>query len=269
MSEEVILTSVENKVATLTFNRPDKLNALSRDLIFQSIECLKRWSADPEVGAIVITGTGRAFCAGGDVSMMANEKVAREGDAPQTLEAQIDGLRQAQELSWLLYNIPKVTIAAVNGFAMGAGLGVCLSCDLRIASEQAKFGTAYAKVGFGGDFGTTWLLARSVGAAKAKELFFLGDILEATEAHRLGLVNRVVTHESLAGQVNEIASRIAHGPLTSYRYMKANVNQAMTADFRALLDREAETHLRCGQTEDHKEGVRAFMEKRQPKFTGK
>src|SRR6185369_359612 len=135
MSEEVILTRVENKVATLTFNRPDKLNALSRDLIFQSIECLKRWGSDPEIGAIVITGNGRAFCAGGDVSMM-----AREGDAPQTLEEQIDGLRQAQELSWLLYNSPKVTIAAVNGFAMGAGLGVCLSCDLRIASDQSKFG---------------------------------------------------------------------------------------------------------------------------------
>jgi 2-(1,2-epoxy-1,2-dihydrophenyl)acetyl-CoA isomerase len=264
MSEDVILTSVTNKVATLTFNRPDKLNALSRDLIFQSIESLKKWSADPEVGAIVVTGTGRAFCAGGDVSMM-----AREGDAPQTLEEQIDGLRQAQELSWLLYNLPKVTIAAVNGFAMGAGLGVCLACDLRIASDQAKFGTAYAKVGFGGDFGTTWLLARLAGAAKAKELFFLGDIIDAVEAHRLSLVNRVVPGESLAGQVSEIAARIAHGPLVSYRYMKANVNLAMGADFRTLLDREAETHLRCGQTEDHKEGVRAFLEKRQPNFTGR
>jgi 2-(1,2-epoxy-1,2-dihydrophenyl)acetyl-CoA isomerase len=178
-------------------------------------------------------------------------------------------LRQAQELSWLLYNLPKVTIAAVNGFAMGAGLGVCLSCDMRIASEQAKFGTAYAKVGFGGDFGTTWTLARLVGAAKAKELFFLGDIIDAAEAHRLNLVNRVVPSESLAGQANEIAARIAHGPLVSYRYMKANVNLAMNTDFRTLLDREAETHLRCGQTEDHKEGVRAFQEKRTPNFTGK
>ncbi|HMV49312.1 MAG TPA: enoyl-CoA hydratase-related protein, partial [Blastocatellia bacterium] len=184
-------------------------------------------------------------------------------------EQQIDTLREAQELSWLLYNLPKVTIAAVNGHAMGAGLGVCLSCDLRIASESAKFGTAYAKVGFGGDFGTTWLLTRSVGAAKAKELFFLSDIIDAAEAHRLGLVNRVVAADQLAAQVAEIATRIAHGPLVSYRYMKANVNLAMNTDFRTLLDREAETHLRCGQTEDHKEGVRAFLEKRQPNFTGK
>jgi 2-(1,2-epoxy-1,2-dihydrophenyl)acetyl-CoA isomerase len=263
MSDAVILTQVEDRVATLTFNRPDKLNALSRELIFHSIEELREWGRDPQIGAIVVTGAGRAFCAGGDVSMM-----ARPGDT-QSLEEQIDGLRQAQELSWLLYNLPKVTIAAVNGHAMGAGLGVCLSCDLRIAAESAKFGTAYAKVGFGGDFGTTWLLARSVGAAKAKELFFLADIIDAHEAHRLGLVNRVVANDALSAQVSEIASRIAHGPLTSYRYMKANVNLAMSTDFRTLLDREAETHLRCGQTEDHREGVRAFMEKRQPEFTGR
>ena len=264
MSDEVIFARVDNKIATLTFNRPEKLNALSRDLIAKSVENLKQWGRDPEVGAIVVTGSGRAFCAGGDVSAM-----AREDEAQQTLEEKIDGLRQAQELSWLLYNIPKVTIAAVNGFAMGAGLGVCLSCDLRIASDQAKFGTAYAKVGFGGDFGTTWLLARYAGAPKAKELFFLGDIIDAAEAQRIGLVNRVVPHDSLAAQVNEIADRIAHGPLTSYRYMKANVNLAMSTDFRTLLDREAETHLRCGMTEDHKEGVRAFMEKRQPNFKGR
>ena len=263
MPDEPILTHIENKVATLTFNRPDKLNALSRELLNQSIDCLKQWNRDPEVGAIVITGAGRAFCAGGDVSSMAKDA------APPSLEEQIDGLREAQELSWLLYNMPKVTIAAVNGHAMGAGLGVCLSCDLRIASDAAKFGTAYARVGFGGDFGTTWLLARSVGAAKAKELFFLSDIIDATEAHRLGLVNRVVAADQLMAQVSETATRIAHGPLVSYRYMKANVNQAMTTDFRTLLDREAETHLRCGQTEDHKEGVKAFMEKRQPNFTGK
>ena len=264
MSEAVILTRIVDRVATLTFNRPEKLNALSRDLLAQSIDTLKRWSTDSDIGAIVVTGTGRAFCAGGDVSMMNSE-----ADVSLSLEQRIDGLREVQTLSWLLYNIPKVTIAAVNGFAMGAGLGVCLACDLRISSDQAKFGTAYAKVGFGGDFGTTWLLSHYVGAPKAKELFFLGDILDAAEAERLGLVNRVVGHETLESYVSEIASTIAHGPTTSFRYMKANVNLAATTDFRTLLDREAETHLRCGMTEDHKEGVHAFMEKRQPRFTGK
>ena len=264
MSEDVILTDVSNKVATLTFNRPDKLNALSGDLISRSIETLRRWSKDDDVGAIVVTGSGRAFCAGGDVSTMADRT-----QSSQPLEQRIDWLREAHELSWLLYNIPKVTIAAVNGFAMGAGLGVCLSCDLRIASDQAKFGTAYAKVGYGGDFGTTWLLTQIVGAPKAKELFFLADIIDAGEAHRLGLVNRTVAHEEVRTAALEVAARIAQGPLTSYRYMKANVNLSTTVDFRTMLDREAETHMRCGLTEDHQEGVRAFLEKRQPAFKGR
>jgi len=262
MADEVILTEVSDKVATLTFNRPDKLNALSMELIARSIDALKSWSVDPAIGCIVVTGAGRAFCAGGDVSTMAQ-------DDSETLEQKIDRLRQMQDLSWLLFNMPKITIAAVNGFAMGAGLGVCLSCDLRIASDQARFGTAYAKVGYGGDFGTTWLLARYAGGPKAKELFFLGDVIDANEAHRLGLVNRVVPRDNLLSEVSSVASRIAHGPLTSYRYMKANVNLAPSADFRTLLDREAETHMRCSMTEDHKEGVRAFMEKREPNFVGK
>jgi len=262
MADEVILTSISDRVATLTFNRPDKLNALSMDLIAGSIDVLKKWSSDPEVGCIVVTGAGRAFCAGGDVSTMAQ-------DDSETLEQKIDRLRQMQELSWTLFNSPKVTIAAVNGFAMGAGLGVCLSCDLRIASDKARFGTAYAKVGYGGDFGTTWLLTRYAGGPKAKELFFLGDIIDADEAHRIGLVNRVSPHDTLADEVAGLASRIAHGPLTSYRYMKANVNLASSTDYRTLLDREAETHMRCSMTQDHKEGVRAFMEKREPKFTGR
>jgi 2-(1,2-epoxy-1,2-dihydrophenyl)acetyl-CoA isomerase len=190
MTDEVILTNISDRVGTLVFNRPDKLNALSMELIARSIDTLERWARDPDIGCIVVTGVGRAFCAGGDVSTMAQ-------DDTETLEQKIDRLRQMQELSWLLYNMPKVTIAAVNGFAMGAGLGVCLACDLRIASDKARFGTAYAKVGYGGDFGTTWLLTHHVGGPKAKELFFLGDLIDATEAHRLGLVNRIFSHESL------------------------------------------------------------------------
>src|ERR1700692_2661095 len=140
-----ILTEVRDSVATLTLNRPGKLNAVNMQLLVEAALVLKKWSRDPEIGAIVVTGSGRAFCAGGDVGMM-----AREGDA-STLEQKIDGLRDMQEISWLLYSSPKITIASVNGFAMGAGLGIALACDLRIASSAAKFGTAYAKVGYGGD----------------------------------------------------------------------------------------------------------------------
>jgi 2-(1,2-epoxy-1,2-dihydrophenyl)acetyl-CoA isomerase len=258
----VINTKVQDRVAFLTFNRPDKLNALNPELLSGSIAALRSWSKDPDVGAVVITGAGRAFCAGGDVGSMAQT-------TEMTHEQNIDRLRDMQELSWLLYNIPKVTIASVNGFAMGAGLGICLACDLRVSSDQAKFGTAYAKVGFGGDFGTTWLLTHYVGAPKAKELLFLAEAIDAAEAHRLGLVNKVVPHEQLEIATQTVAARIASGPLTSYRYMKANINLATSSDFRTLLDREAETHLRCGQTQDHKEGVRAFLEKRVPKFTGR
>jgi len=241
----MILTKVTDRIATLAFNRPDKLNALNAEVFESSIDTLRGWSTDPSIGVVVVTGIGRAFSAGGDVSAMAKE-------SDQSLESKIDHLRGWHELSWLLYSMPKVTIAAVNGFAMGAGLGVCLACDLRIASEQAKFGTAYAKVGFGGDFGTTWLLTRYAGPA-----------------HRIGLINRVVSSDQFESQATLWAARIATGPLTSFRYMKANVNFATHSDFRTMLDREAETHLRCGQTEDHQEGVRAFLEKRAPKFAGK
>lgn len=260
---DLLLLTVRDRVATLTLNRPDKLNAINVALLEEAGAILKKWSRDPEIGAIVVTGSGRAFCAGGDVSMMARE------DSGQTLEQKIDGLRDMQEISWLLYSSPKVTIASVNGFAMGAGLGIALACDLRIAASTAKFGTAYAKVGYGGDFGTTWLLTHYAGAPKAKEMFFLADPIDAAEAYRIGLVNRVVEPDKLAEETTAVATRIAQGPLTSYRYMKANVNLASAVDFRTLLDREPETHLRCGETDDHREGVRAFLEKRAPKFTGR
>ena len=161
------------------------------------------------------------------------------------------------------------TLLPVNGPAAGAGLGIALSCDLCFASERARFGTAFAKVGFGGDFGTTWQLTRRVGAMKAKELFFLGEVFSAEEADRIGLVNRLFPHETFLAEVRQIAARIANGPLVSYRYMKENVNLSLTVDFRTMLDREAVTHLRCGQTADHREGVTAFVEKRQPRFQGR
>ena len=253
-----------DRLATLTLNRPEKLNALSEAMITAGIEHLRRCAEDAEVGAVLVTGAGRAFCAGGDVSAMGS--AAREA---LTFEQRVDRQRVGQELSRLLAEIPKVTIAAVNGAAVGAGLGIALSCDLVFASDRARFGTAFAKVGFGGDYGTTWQLTRRAGPAKAKELFFLADLVSAEEAARLGLVNRVFPHDAFADEVGRIAARIAHGPLVSYRYMKENVNLSLTADFRTVLDREAVTHLRCGQTADHREGVAAFLEKREPRFQGR
>jgi 2-(1,2-epoxy-1,2-dihydrophenyl)acetyl-CoA isomerase len=258
------LLAVEDGVAMLTLNRPEKLNALSESMIRDAIAALERWSTDPEVGCIVVMGAGRGFCAGGDISAMGSD--AR---AERTFEHRVDRQRAIHRLSWLLHDIPKVTIAAVNGPAAGAGLGLALSCDLRIASSAARFTTAFAKVAFGGDFGTTWQLARLVGEAKAKELLILSDVLDAQEAMRIGLVNRVLSHETFREEVLQLARRVAKGPLVSFRYMKSNVHSALGEDFRASLDREAVTHLRCGDTEDHKEGVAAFLEKREPRFRGR
>jgi 2-(1,2-epoxy-1,2-dihydrophenyl)acetyl-CoA isomerase len=257
-----IITRVSDRVATLTFNRPDKLNAFTLELIEQSIAALRLWSTDPGVAVIVVTGAGRAFCAGGDVSVMAQL-------AELTFEQRVDQLRAAHEFVWLLYSVPKVTIASVNGFAMGAGLSICLACDLRIASDQARFGTAWAKIAYGGDFGAAWLLTHYAGSAKAKELLFLADPVDAAEASRLALVNRVVPAESLEAETRSLAARLAEGPLISYRYMKENVNLAAAADLRTVLDREAETNHRCGETLDHKEGVAAFLEKRAARFAGR
>ncbi len=264
MSEQAAIVEVKDKVGYITLNRPDKLNALNAEMIAGMKEALTDWAMDPEIGCVVLTGEGRAFCAGGDVSAM-----AAGGGKPLTLEQKVDGLRFGQEVCWLLHSMPKIAIAAVNGFAMGAGLGIAMSCDLRIASDKAKFGTAYAKVGFGGDWGTTWQLTQLLGEAKAKELMIFADIIDAEEAHRINLVNRVVDHDLLQSAVEEMATKIAHGPLVSYRYMKENINLAVRSDFRTILDREAFTHIRCGETEDHKEGTTAFVEKRVPQFQGK
>lgn len=262
-SSEELLVEVGDGVATLTLNRPNALNALSKGMIAAACELLPLMATSDDVRVVVVTGAGRAFCAGGDVKAMAS------ASAELTFEQRVDSLRTGQQFSWLLHSLPKPTLAAVNGHAVGAGLGIALSCDLRIASSAAKLGTAYARVAFGGDFGVTWQLTRLVGPAKAKELLFLADVLEATEALQLGLVNRVVPQERFAEEVAALAGRLAEGPAVSYRWMKENVNLAVTQDFRSLLDREAITHLRCGQTEDHKEGVRAFAEKRAPDFKGR
>lgn len=269
MSEDVTKFRIEDKVAYVTFNRPDRLNALTYELGEQTMAHLTTAARDPEIGAVVVTGEGRAFSAGGDVVAMSEGKAEVPGMVTDTIEAAVDGLRGNQEICWLLHSMPKITIAAVNGHAMGAGLGIAMSCDMRVASSKAKFGTAYANVGFGGDYGTTWQLTQLVGEAKAKELMILGEIISAEEALRINLVNKVVEPDALHETVKEMATRIAHGPLVSFRYMKENINLAVRSEFRTILDREAFTHVRCGLTEDHKEGVAAFLEKRTPQFKGR
>lgn len=260
-----ILFELDNKVLTITLNKPEKLNPVGDTMSIPAIERLRDAAKDPAVGCVVLTGAGRAFCAGGDVSNMGGGGAG----IPKTYEENVEHQRMRHEFPLLLHSIPKVTIAAVNGHAMGAGLGLAASCDLRLASEKGKFGTAFANVGLGGDFGTTWQLNRLLGESKAKELFFLTDIIDAQEALRIGLVNRVLPAEGFMDHVREIAERIANGPLVSYRWMKENLNQSSHVEFKTMLDKEAVSHLRCAQTEDHKEGVAAFMEKRSAHYHGR
>lgn len=264
MSDDQFTCEIRERVAYLRFNRPDKLNALTREMAAGMTHSLSELAVDPDVGAIVVTGAGRAFCAGGDVRNMVDD-----GKAKPTMEEAMDILRKGQDFSWMLHSMPKVTIAAVNGYAMGAGLGIALSCDLRVASSKAEFGTAYAKVGLCGDYGVTWQITRLLGPAKAKELMFTADVIDAEEALKIGMVNRVADSECFEGEVHDLAKQIAQGSLVCYRYMKENINLAVNADFRSILDREAFTHIRCSQTEDHREGVAAFVEKRAPKFSGR
>ena len=258
-----LLESTENGVTTLTLNRPERLNALSPAMTAGLKEALERLATDHDVGAIVITGAGRGWCAGGDVKTM--ESRGRD----QTFEDRVEGLRRAHQLPLLIRSIPKIVIASINGPVAGAGLGLALACDLRIAGRSARFGTAFARIGYSGDYGGSWSLTRLVGTAKARELYFTADIIDAEEAGRLGIVNRVVADEELAAETTAWARRFADGPRVALGHMKRNLLAAETEPFQTVLDLEAEHQARCAFTEDHKEAVAAFNEKRRPVFKGR
>ena len=256
-----LIETVSDGVATLTFNRPDRLNALSEEMVAALCEALPRLGTDPAVGAIVLTGAGRGFCAGGDVKRMAATDT--------TMEERQEGLRWRHDSVRLLRTIGKVVIAAINGPVAGAGLGLALACDLRIAARSARFRTAFAGVGFSGDFGGSWSLTRLVGTAKARELYYLNPQIDAEEALRLGMVTAVVDDGALMEEAVGMARRIADGPRVAFAYMKRNLHAAETESLTTVLDMEALGQARTGTTEDHKEAARAFVEKRAPVFRGR
>ncbi len=264
MSQD-LLEGRKDKVAVLTLNRPDRLNAMSPAMLDALLEALPRLAADPEVGVVVLTGAGRGFCAGGDVKAMAE---GREFGGT-TLEEKAQALRSRMEVSRWLHEMPKPTIAMVRGAAAGAGLSLALACDLRVAGDTARFATAFARVGYSGDFGGSWFLTQLVGTGKARELYFTTDIVDAREARELGMVNRVVPDARLEEETLALAARLARGPRIAYRYMKRNFNAAESGTLKDLLDLEAWHHTRCGMTEDHREAAKAFVEKREPVFRGR
>jgi 2-(1,2-epoxy-1,2-dihydrophenyl)acetyl-CoA isomerase len=264
MSQD-LLESVKDGIATLTLNRPEKLNAMSGPMLDALLTALARLAEDASVGVVVLTGAGRGFCAGGDVKAMAE---GREfgGD---TLEEKAQGLRAKMEVSRWLHEMPKPTIAMVRGAAAGAGLSLALACDLRMAADSARFATAFARVGYSGDFGGSWFLTQLVGTAKARELYYTAEILDAQQALALGLVNRVVPDARLEEETQALALKLARGPRVALRYMKRNMNAAEAGSLKDSLDLEAWHHTRTGFTEDHKEAAKAFVDKREPVFRGR
>lgn len=265
---EDLLASLDGGVLTLTLNRPQARNAMSGAMTAALAERLAWAELEPAVKVVVLTGAGQGFCAGGDVKGMASRNDGTVGD--NTIDGAIHRQRVNQRAtSGKLFKMPKPTIAALPGAAAGAGLALALACDLRVMASTAIMTTAFARVGFSGDYGGTYFLTQLVGSAKARELYYLSERVTAEEALRLGLANWVVEPDQLQAKTREIAQRLAAGPTVAYRYMKENLNRAMAGEVDDCLDLEATHHVHCGQTADHKEAARAFVEKREPVFEGR
>ena len=260
-----LTATLDGGVLVLTMNRPDRRNALSRDMVQGLIGCLDRAEQDADVRSILLTGAGSAFCAGGDVKGMA---AGRDADVP--IDTRIARQRgQQRAIAGRLYQMGKPSVAAIPGPAAGAGMGLALACDMRIMADSTLMTTAFAKVGFPGDYGVAYFLTQMVGTAKARELMYLSDKIPAAQALDLGLVNRVVATDAVMDEAMALARKLAAGPPIAYRYMKENLNRALTSDLGEYMDIETSHQQHVGQTEDHKEGARAFVEKRAPVFRGR
>jgi 2-(1,2-epoxy-1,2-dihydrophenyl)acetyl-CoA isomerase len=263
-----LLADLDEGVLTLTLNRPEARNAMSGEMNAALGQQLAWAELEPSVKCVVLTGAGKGFCAGGDVKGM-NTRNQGEGRGASIDEAIATQRINQRATAGKLFKMPKPTLAALPGAAAGAGLSLALACDLRIMARTAIMTTAFARVGFSGDYGGTYFLTQLVGSAKARELYYLSERVTADEALRLGLANWICEAEELADKTREIARRLATGPIVAYRYMKENLNRAMAGEWDDCMDLEATHHVHCGQTEDHKEAARAFVDKREPVFVGR
>ena len=263
---EELLCEIRERVAVITLNRPQARNSLSDNLTPALRRMIRQCGEDPTVGALLITGAGDAFCAGGDVKGMGGKPGS--SNAPElTFDQKVARLQERQRtLTGALVNVRKPTIAALPGSAAGAGLSLALACDLRIAAESAFVTTAYVKIGLSGDYGMAWLLTRLVGTSRARELMFFGEKIDAKRCETLGIVNRVVPDDKLRGEAFDWAKKLAEGPTTALRFLKDNLDEALMNDFLTSLDHEAERMVRTAGTADHKEAVKAFVEKRKRVF---
>jgi enoyl-CoA hydratase/carnithine racemase len=262
MYEQIDVTD-DNGITTITLNRPEKLNALAGHMRRDLAEALEAAGSDRTVHVVVITGVGRAFCSGGDVAAMADLIERQDADEFSRL------LGSARRVVTAIRHMTKPVIASINGPAIGAGFNLALACDLRIASSNATFSQSFAKVGLHPDWGGTYFLPRLVTPNKACEMFFLGDSISAQEAQRLGLINFVVAPSELETETRKLAERLRQAPAIAIGAAKQAVYMSHSAELEEMLRYETEAQMRCFDSDDGAEGVRAFLEKRPPKFTGK
>jgi enoyl-CoA hydratase/carnithine racemase len=258
-----LLCRIEQRVGVVTLNRAEAKNALSMDMKRALHRVIPELGASPEVGCVLLTGAGGAFCAGGDTKRMASE------GRPPSPEDRKRQLRWEHEIPRALHRLEKPTVAALPGPAAGAGFALALACDLRVMAESAFATTAYARLGLSGDYGASWFLTRLVGPARAREILFLGERLSAAECLALGLVNRVVPDAALESEALALAHRLANGPPLALAAMKDNLNRALGESLEAVLALEAERMVDGAGTEDYVEAVRAFEERRPPVFKGR
>jgi 2-(1,2-epoxy-1,2-dihydrophenyl)acetyl-CoA isomerase len=257
---ETILYTLDEGVLTITLNRPEVLNAANRKMTDEIQDALKKAERDPNVRCIVLTGAGRAFCSGEDLK-------ARQAAGTVGFESTLRDRYIPIVLK--LRNIEKPVIGSINGVAAGAGLSIALACDMRIASDKASFIEVFVRIGLVPDAGSSYFLPRLVGLAKALEMCFTGDAMKAEEALQLGLVNRVIPAEELEAATREFALRLAKGPTRAIGLMKRAINRGLSMDLEQLLEYEVHMQQAAGESEDHKEGLAAFLEKRTPEYKGK
>ncbi len=257
---DVLFEKRDDGVALIILNRPDSLNAMGGELMPLLARHLADCAWDESVRCVVLTGAGRAFCAGGDVTYM--KELLDRGD-----EAGVRAVVQAgNDAVTAIREAPQPVIASINGPAAGAGANLALACDLRIASDRATFGESFNRVGLHPDWGGTYFLPRLVGPAIAAELFFTGEMITAEEAHRLGIFNRVVPHDRLAAVTEELARTLAAKPQLPLRLAKRAIARSLRSSFEEMLEYELEAQLRCARSADAAEGITAFLERREPRF---
>src|ERR1700704_2722009 len=262
-----LLCVIRDRVAIITLNRPQARNSLSDNLTPALRTMIKTCGENPEVGVLLITGAGTAFCSGGDVKGMGANRDPKR--LAMSYDEKVADLQERQRLlTGALVSLRKPTIAALPGPAAGAGLAIAMACDIRIAAESAFVTTGYLRVGLSGDYGMAWLLTRLVGTSRARELMFTGDKVDARRCEKIGLVNRVVPDAKLQDEAFALARSMAEGPTIALRYMKDNLDEALLFDFSTARDHEAERLIRTTMTADHKEAVQAFIDKRKAVFKG-